>query len=196
MNDPVDKIAASSITKAKSLLPSKFSGTLVCGDFNFPGISWSSEAIDTNDTNEDSPANSFVDTLANSYLTQFVSNPTFQTDHNTSSNILDLVIADSSDRIDEITHYPSFSHQVLKWSYKVQAKDKTTETLKINTLMYNRGDYKSMNEYFDSIDWHLLFATMNAEDSYKSFLDHYRYAIEHVPSRVLSSIQIWSSKNY
>jgi hypothetical protein len=110
-----------------------------------------------NDTNENSPANLFVDTLANSFLTQFVTHPTFQTDHHTTSNTLDLVIAESSDRIDEIAHYPPFSslrkaHQVLKWSYRVRKSDRTTSDKTVTRRIYARGNYARMNVYFDSID--------------------------------------------
>ena len=97
MNDPIEDVNYT-ISKAKDLVTLKYSGLLICGDFNLPAIKWCHEgAIEIEESNH--IANSFIDNLSDSYLTQFVTQPTFQLDEYTANNILDLIIAESDDRM-------------------------------------------------------------------------------------------------
>ncbi len=70
MNDPTDKIASQWQSHLYHQNSPAYWFAVISISLAYHGAQ---KRSDTNDTNEDSPANSFVDTLANSYLTQFVS---------------------------------------------------------------------------------------------------------------------------
>ena len=126
MLDDIDEINLS-LKTAKELVDSKFcSGLLACGDFNIPSLKWNSIEAMMGD-NPDIHAQKLVDTLEDSFLTQFVTEPTFQSDDNIEPlNTLDLVIGDCPERIsDEISHFPplgtiKMAHHVLKWSLNIK----------------------------------------------------------------------------
>ena len=93
MHDDINEINTT-ISKAKKIIQSKTNyGLLICGDFDLPMIEWNTEGGTTKDS-PDYNAQDFIDTLDDCFLTQFVVEPTFQTDDSSSKNILDLVISD------------------------------------------------------------------------------------------------------
>ncbi len=159
---------------------SKYTGLLICGDFNLPEIIWNSEGP-TDIYESDTTSNSFVDMLADSFLERFVTKPTFQLDELTANNTLDLVIAECSERIDEISHYPPLttlkkSHNVLKWSYKVQST--TQVDISKKKRLYHLADYDKMSEYFGALNWQLMFNGQSADQCYSLFLDYYKSACD------------------
>ena len=173
MLDPIDSVNTS-ITKAKQLTTYKYSGLLVCGDFNLPGIAWSFDGASLNQPDHISTL--FVNNLADSFLTQFVTEQTFQLDENTCNNILDLVISESDDRIDEIIHLPPVtslkkSHHVLKWDFKVHSEP--LNDYRTEKRVFSKGDYVKMSEHFESIDWQKSFLGLNVNDCYDTFLNVY-----------------------
>ena len=180
MLDDIDEINLS-LKTAKELVDSKlYSGLLVCGDFNIPSLKWNSTGAMMGD-NPDIHAQKFVDTLEDSFLTQFVTEPTFQSDDNIEPvNTLDLVIGDCPERIsDEICHFPplgtiKMAHHVLKWSLNVQ-KTKFNSDAKY-LKVFKSGDYKNMNDYFSSVDWPDIFQGRNVDECYDEFLKEYHLA--------------------
>ena len=76
-----------------------YKGVCVSGDFNFPDLRWSDDSV-INRGKHDGLAGAFLDTLEDLSLYQAVRVPTFFSASGTSSNVLDLILCDRSERID------------------------------------------------------------------------------------------------
>jgi len=177
MLDPLERIEAS-ITKANELLSNVYSGLLICGDFNLPGIHWDSSSIPTA-SNTDTLSSDFIDILADSFLTQFVIWPTFQLDEITANNILDLIIAENENRVFDIIHHAPLtsmkkSHHVLQWDYAV--KNTTVVGKPIKKRIYHKSNFVKISQYFNNIDWQIELDGRNTNDCYNIFLNHYEAA--------------------
>ena len=178
MHDRIDPVNVS-ITQAKLLATTKYTGLLICGDFNLPAITWSYDgAINLNES--DDISNSFFDdNLNDAFLTQFFTKPTFQIDEYTANNTLDLIISESADRIDDINHYPPLTslkkaHHVLKWDLKIQGTSNTPETTV--KRLYKKADYSKMSEHFRMFDWEHAFHDSDVNNCYDKFLNVYEDA--------------------
>ena len=179
------------IENAKRLVDDEYTGMLLGGDFNYPQIQWSSELTTVN-ANEESLPSLFNELLADSHLIQNVYEPTFQQNDNTKTNVLDLLISDSPDRIFNINYDAPLSskdknHVVLTWDFYLMDKQSSGNT--INNLNYVKGNYSRMNEYFVGINWEEMFNNKTVEQCYDSFLHHYNHACT-------SFIPLKSSSNY
>ena len=84
----------------------KYSGILICGDFNFSNIKWFSDGSCKQMNESDVIASYFIDCMKDYYIYQNVLMPTFQVDFGSESNILDLVLSESGNRISYLKHYP------------------------------------------------------------------------------------------
>ncbi|XP_065679099.1 uncharacterized protein LOC101234374 [Hydra vulgaris] len=174
---PLENIEAS-IIKANELLSKIYSGLLICGDFNLPGINWDLSSIPTV-SNTDILSSNFIDILAESFLIQFVTKPTFQLDEITSNNTLDLIIAENENRVLDIIHHAPLtslkkSHHVLQWDYVV--KSAAVVGKHIEKRVYHKSNFVKISEYFNNINWQMEFNGHNTDDCYNIFLNHYEAA--------------------
>nr|XP_047145670.1 uncharacterized protein LOC101240861 [Hydra vulgaris] len=188
MLDPLENIEAS-IIKANELLSKIYSGLLICGDFNLPGINWGSSSIPTI-SNTDTLSSNFIDILAESFLIQFVTKPTFQLDEITSNNTLGLIIAENENRVlDIIQHAPltslKKSHHVLQWDYVVKSAAVVGKHIK--KRIYHKSNFVKISEYFNNINWQMEFNGRNTDDCYNIFLNHYEAACK-------TSVRVTKSK--
>lgn len=72
------KLLSKSLTHSNQLVKKKqFTGLLVCGDFNFPEITWDDDHTAFTTKNENSPEQIFIDCLENEFLIQHVIEPTY-----------------------------------------------------------------------------------------------------------------------
>lgn len=106
-----------------------FSGILIVGDFNYPGIIWQpnqygiKKKLDHKEKHQ-----AFFQSIENSRLYQNTTGPTFQiNDDDTTGNTLDLVFTDTDTRIDEIKVSGPFggltrAHKVLRLSFKLDVE--------------------------------------------------------------------------
>ncbi|XP_004207315.2 uncharacterized protein LOC101240603 [Hydra vulgaris] len=177
MLDPIENIEAS-IIKANELLSKIYSGLLICGDFNLPGINWDSSSIPTI-SNTDTLSSNFIDILAESFLIQFVTKPTFQLDEITSNNTLDLIIAENENWVLDIIHHAPLtslkkSHHVLQWDYVV--KNAAVVGKYIEKRIYHKSNFVKISEYFNNINWQMEFNGRNTDGCYNIFLNHYEAA--------------------
>ncbi|XP_004206196.1 uncharacterized protein LOC101238883 [Hydra vulgaris] len=175
--DPLENIEAS-IIKANELLSKIYSGLLICGDFNLPGINWDLSSIPTV-SNTDILSSNFIDILAESFLIQFVTKPTFQLDEITSNNTLDLIIAKNENRVLDIIHHAPLtslkkSHHVLQWDYVVKSAAVVGKHIK--KRVYHKSNFVKISEYFNNINWQMEFNGHNTDDCYNIFLNHYEAA--------------------
>ena len=76
-----------------------YSHILICGNFNYPNINWSSLSCTT------SYSQDFLDSIHDSYLFQHVTEPTHYRP-NTIANILDLVLTNEEAMINNIQYLP------------------------------------------------------------------------------------------
>ena len=91
------------------LVSISYDGALICGDFNYHQIKWTSEGITHIDGPMDSLAYQFASTLDECHFNQAVRNPTFQMDENCLTNVLDLIITECRDRIYDVSYNPSLT---------------------------------------------------------------------------------------
>ena len=99
-----DKIIDAIRMSNKLLEYSKYSGIILCGDFNCPKINWN-ERSGATPLGVDSFEYRLVECLDDCYFFQNVLEPTFITSNNRKS-LLDLIITENPDRIYNITHGP------------------------------------------------------------------------------------------
>lgn len=127
-------------------------------------------------------ANDFVMTTNDTYLEQCVHQPTFADCRNTSENILDLIFAESRDRISELATGPPLGtadqgHKTISFAlgHSVQRATKKFSSSKLNFI---KGDYTSINDELSKIDWNRQLETLNVEKSYEFFLTEYKRICE------------------
>ncbi|XP_047141054.1 uncharacterized protein LOC124816078 [Hydra vulgaris] len=180
MLDSINTITKS-ITYAKHLITTKYDGLLVCGDFNLPPIKWNNNGVKSvKDTNINSLANQFIDCLSDAYLTQFVTDPTFQADEITSTSTLDLIIAECNEKIKEIFHLPPLAnlkkgHHVLTFLFKTKSMPQPKFICK---KMFHSTNYELMSDFFTNCDWRINFENRNVNECYDAFLKYYNIACD------------------
>ena len=136
----------------------KISGFLIKGDFNYGEIRWP-DAIGL----DSGSAKTFKDGLDNNFIKQFVEEKTFQTEEGKLSNILDLVLAESDERIHEIRTGPPLgeitkAHLTLEWSFFLNVNSSKVGRGDIErVVMYKNGDYEKINIELLEYDWEVLF---------------------------------------
>ena len=140
---------------------------LLMGDFNFPDINW----VDTHCfSSPTSLSAKFLEVMQDSFLTQHVKEPTcHQLDQRPS--VLDLIITLDPDSIMNLTHLPplgSSDHECLLWQYFCNSNHKNF----IHTKSYNyyKGDYDSLNNYLNEIDWYAKFNGHDINHNYNTFV--------------------------
>ena len=68
------------------------------------------------------------------------------------------------------------AHHVLKWSWNIKKTKFNSDAKYIK--VFKSGDYKSMNDYFNSVDWPDIFQGKNVDECYDEFLKEYHLACE------------------
>ncbi len=102
-------------------LKSKCSGILICGDFNYSSIYWY-ESYNVLHVENDLQANDFINCLNNCFFHQNIINPTFQVKLRTESNVIDLILTESENKVFSINHLPPLGglvhgHHVISFNY-------------------------------------------------------------------------------
>ena len=125
------------------------------GDFNFPNIDWCNH---TTNTSDNSLSAQFYFATQDAYMTQHVLKPT-RYRKGQASSVLDLVFTLDPNMVTDLEHLPPLGYsdyEVLLWSY-VCYNDPQIPAHNNQTYDYFRGDYVTLNDYFSTIDWDLLF---------------------------------------
>lgn len=65
-------------------------------------------------------------------------------------------------------------HHLLKFNYS-NSENRNYKEAPMSKLLYNKGDYKKLNDYFNKVTWSDKFLNLNANDSYKVWLSIYNY---------------------
>ncbi|RNA33723.1 RNA-directed DNA polymerase from mobile element jockey-like, partial [Brachionus plicatilis] len=164
----------------------RFSSLVICGDFNYPSIKWSTNSNFPDITPFDLASQVFVENLQDSFLSQVVMKNTFQTSENSSSNILDLVLASNRERVLELEHKPVLGdllrgHHVLTFKYSTVSIFSNFD----NRLFdFSKGKYKLFADELVKINWLSIFNTKDVEASYIFLLKVYNHLCKkYIPLR-------------
>ncbi len=87
--------------------------------------------------------------------------------------MLDLIITECENRIFLVKHLPPLGgiehgHHVITFNYSINNHKEKHITKK--KILYNKGDYEKLNDYFEDINWCYEFLNSNANDSYNKWL--------------------------
>ena len=135
------------------------------GDFNFPGINWSTLECDI-------AGSKFRDLVLDCYLHQHVDTPTRE------SNILDLVLSSDINLIEkvEITeHLGNSDHNGIRW--KLVSNIPTTKYEK-SYRQYHKADYLNMKLWLSKVDWFQEMQGLGVEDKWNYFINTVMQAID------------------
>lgn len=146
------------------------------GDFNFPDILWQDCATMSS---SNSISSQFLNAVQDSFLTLRVMLPT-RHQANQQSSPLDLVITNDPNFIDNIRHIPplgSSDHECLAWNFTCYNSHVSMNN-SVKIYNYFKGNYVAMNNYFDGIDWSIIFQDDNTHENYNIFLEYILSAVE------------------
>jgi hypothetical protein len=121
---------------------------IITGDFNFPRISWSENAVIPSGEHE----NLFYNTLSDLYFSQLIYIPTRE------QNILDLLITNIPDSIANIEVINSSENNLFSDHNRVLfdfIAEKVTASQKIRSTIYDykRADFEGMNQTLETLEF-------------------------------------------
>ena len=138
---------------------SKFTGIIICGDFNCPKIDWNCGSFSSCPFEEETFENNLLDFLDDSFLHQNVIEPTFQVSDECPKSILDLVITEDSARVYNIEHGPPLGttkkgHLNLKWDFDLKpVNDTASKVFRKSYFEFKNGDFASFSNFINGIKW-------------------------------------------
>lgn len=156
----------------------KYSGILICGDFNFSNIKWFNDGSCKLVNESDMTASNFLDCMKDCFIHQNVLLPTFQVCLGSESNLLDLILSENGNRINCLEHLPplggiSHGHHVLRFNYSFKDENTDGKSQVKQKLLFKRGNYSELSEYFSSFNWEKEFQDLDANECYKKWLKIY-----------------------
>jgi hypothetical protein len=172
------KEVINSVNTARKLIDGKkYTGILIGGDFNFSTIKWNNENMGFNTIESYEPANLFLECLHENFLTQNVYENSFQNNINETTNVLDYIITDTSNRIFSLDHQPPLGnidhgHHIILFEYVYQKSSNKTKVLN-KRILYNNGNYIGFNAYLKNINWDKELSELKIDECYTKFLSIY-----------------------
>ena len=126
----------------------KYSGILICGDFNFSNIKWLKDGSCIMVKESDLIASNFIECMNDCFIYQNVLLPTFQVSYGSESNLLDLVLSESNNRIDNLKHLPPLGgiehgHHVLNFNYNFKNEKIDSETEGKHKILFKSGNIRN-----------------------------------------------------
>ena len=188
-----------SINTAKKLVESKkYNGLLIGGDFNFSTIKWNDECMGFNTVESYVPSNLFLDCLHDNFLVQNIAINTFQNNVDETTNVLDYIVTDSSNRILLIEHHPPLGsidhgHHVITFYY-IYLDSENIEKNKDPKLIYNKGNFNEFNAFLNQINWESIFSNLNIDECYETFLKIYNEGCRRfIPTKIFKKDKFTNS---
>ena len=145
-----------------SLLVGCIYHVLICGDFNYPNINWSSLSCST------SYSQMFLDAIHDSYLSQHVTEPTHYRP-NTTANVLDLVFTNEEAMINTINYLPgigSSDHVCLQFNLLCYSTC-TKSTLPRYNL--RQANFDKMRNLIEEVNWDEILSPLNIHSAWQLF---------------------------
>ena len=115
----------------------------------------------------------FYDTVNDCFLFQHITQPTKHR-HGTESSVLDLVFTNEQNMVSWLAYHPGLEnseHCYLTFQfncYTILNEDYKTG------FNYNKGDYNSLRQLFEEVDWWVVRANENVDNSWNYFLETFK----------------------
>jgi len=159
------------ITEIKNVCTKK-ENVILCGDFNYPGINWTTLHTDNNHNQQ------FLDCVQDCFLTQLVTEAT------RGENILDLVLANNTIPIIKLSvdcPLGNSDHNKISFTLVVP---QTKCHWKTECLDYRKGHYKDFRKYLAEVDWSPIEIIPNVDDKWNFFKSSLQTGIKrYIPLR-------------
>ena len=143
----------------KLLLEVSSKHVLILGDFNYPGVDWSSCSV----TSNCNPGTAeFVQTIEDCFYTQHVLHPT------RGDAILDLILSSDPDLVNNVcitANLGTSDHNMI--TFTVQHKHDVVTNDRV-VRDYHKGDYDSMRNELKNVDWDQMLSS-DIENSWSRF---------------------------
>jgi len=139
-----------------------YSNVLICGDFNYPNINWSSLSCST------TYSQAFLDAVHDSYLFQHVTTPTHYR-LNTTANILDLVLTNEEAMINTIQYLPgigSSDHVCLRFDLLCYSTCNKATQPRYNLRQAN---FDKLRDLIQEVNWDDTLSPLNIHCAWKLF---------------------------
>ena len=160
---------------------------LIMGDFNHPEIKWNGSNGRTH-VDENHKAYRFLDTVRDAFLFQHVIEPTHFRGLQT-PNTLDLILTVEEGMVSNLIHHAPIGkshHAVLSFDFICH----TDSNINANTEIqynYTKGDYESIKQKFENIDWKNRLMSKNLDEAWYLLESELKSSVEnHVPSKKIS----------
>ena len=162
-----------------------YQGLIMAGDFNYAELTWNEE-LEPVIILETESSSCFLDTINECYLSQNVFFKTFQQDSSRLTNLLDLVITESKERVYGMKSGPVLGvsdqgqgHLCLTWNYSLkEASSNFDDKYRTTRFNYKKGNYDVMSGFLSKINWVEFFGEENVGFCYKKFLELYNNVCE------------------
>ncbi len=165
------------VTKLCNLISSiNHTNTVLVGDFNFRGIDWSTESALGN------CEDMFLRCIQENFLHQMVTLPTRD------KYINDLLLTTDESLVHNVevyNHFGNSDHKVIE--AEIQLHRPTMATTPRKVFMYSRGNYISMQQEANDLDWcDILGHRTSMEAKWEAFRSSYnRLTDKHIPSKIM-----------
>jgi len=153
-----------SLCNLLSMAAESCSHLLICGDFNYANINWSSDTAYTTNSH----CQQFIDKLDDLFLYQHVTEPT-RYRHSQIPNTLDLIITNEEHMINDIIYQPGLGlsdHVCLHFNYLCYVEKCNTTTQRFN--LYH-ADFNQLNTLLHSVDWEEALSGLDVNDAWNYF---------------------------
>ena len=154
-----DQIVKASLAKA--------SHVMILGDFNHPEINWKTQSCASPRSH---PANLFLESVRDSFLTQHVFEPTHYRGSQT-ANILDLLLTNEAGMVEDLTYHSPLGkshHSVLQFTLKCYYNAKLSSR---ETYQYEKGNYQGLRNHLGSLDWDKCLENKSTEECWETLLN-------------------------
>ena len=169
---------------------------MIVGDFNCKEIVWEDYEV----VNGGEWAEELLNVATNNLMTQWVRSPTRCRGQDVAAR-LDLVFTRGISLKEEIEHecpLGKSDHDVLRFKLDTEVNMEKSEEYREGKLNYIKANYNHIREFFNEIDWSVVYQEVDMQLKYDKFLDLYNCAVEKfVPyyrTRTLKNKQ-WFNRN-
>ena len=149
---------------------------VLVGDFNCKGVKWEEFEVGSGGEWGEQLLNYALENL----MTQWVKQTTRGRQGDTPSR-LDLIFTKGVNLENEVEHecpLGKSDHELLKFAVKVSfSKDKEVRH-KEKSLNYAKGRYDDLRNYFENVDWSIVYQETNMQVKYEKFMEIYNEAAE------------------
>jgi hypothetical protein len=132
----------------------KFTHLLICGDFNFPEITWMGD-VPALTRDPQGEAAKFLEAVNDSFLWQHVKLPTHHRQQQT-ANTLDLILTNEDKMVEQVSHEAPLGkshHDCLLFNFRCYTEHRTKKEELFN---YSKADYVKLRNIIANQDFEYL----------------------------------------